>query len=159
MLVYMLCGSIGSGKSTFAGELAPKIKAQIIRTSELLPGKTRLEKQEQGDVMDKLTNGSWIMKATEELSPTILKPVIVDCVRHPMQIARIRERWPNQTVLIGVRTMNLVEHFEKRHYNADQTKELLEALKHPLEQNGSELMSLCDIIFDNTRIKLKDILP
>lgn len=158
MKVYLLCGPIGVGKSTFAATLAVKTKGRILRTSDQLPGKTRLEKQEQGDIMDKMTNGSWVCKAVMELKPTDESPVIVDSVRHPSQVARIQEKWPKKALVIGLRTKNLASHIEKRQLSVEQTKELIEALRHPNEQGGAAMMNLCDIIFDNSRYSLEDIL-
>lgn len=157
--IYMLCGPIGAGKSTFAETLASRIRARILRTSDKLPGTTRLEKQEQGDIMDKMTKGDWVQKAVLEMKPTEKSPIIIDSIRNPMQVTRIQEHWPRQSILIGVRTQNLAKHIEGRKLSVEETKQLIQALQHPLEQQGAQLMPLCDIIFDNTRFKLEDILP
>lgn len=158
MKIIMLCGSIGAGKSTFATQLSEIGGMKVLRTSELLHGKTRIERQEQGDIMDKLTQGKWVSEAVEKLKPTHEVPIIVDSIRNPLQVERIREKWPKDSMLIGIRTQKLMEHIESRKLSADETKELLEALKHPLEQNGHAFLSICDVIFDNSNFSLKDVL-
>ena len=160
--VILLVGQIAAGKTTFSEQLAPRISARVIKTSEMIArlGKeTRLAKQEGGDTLDERTRGAWIRDAVRALKPTHARPVIVDAVRARAQILRCREEWPapGELIVVGVRTNKIEQHIRARNLDIEQSRELVLAMAHPLEK--ALPMDECDFIYDNSRVTFEQFWP
>lgn len=162
MEVFTICGPIAAGKSTFVKELANLINGRIITTSSLIPGKSRIEKQKNGDSLDSVTQYNWVMKAAEKLEPTAESPVIIDCVRHLKQYHQIDTRWPMRNVLIGIRCSDnkaWLKRVADRTRDAKDITIINRAMEHPNEKNQViALLSIADIIIDTKRMNIGDII-
>jgi hypothetical protein len=152
----MLMGPIAAGKSTFAehlGRMNPKYR-RVLKTSSLLTG-TRIARQRQGDRLEETTQGRWVLDAINKMKPTRTSPVIVDAVRSVAQINQVRTAHKSDCLLVGIRSSSMQEHILSRKLDLEATRELVAAMRHPLEQNLP--WEMCDVIFDNTRFTIEQL--
>src|SRR5258708_31347710 len=97
--VIVLSGRVGAGKSTLAGLLREHIRAEVLKTKDLIAKLSatklgsRRTRQLAGQRLDKLTGGRWEVDAVNEriLSEANLELLVVDAARIPEQVRLIRQ--------------------------------------------------------------------
>ena len=101
--IIALSGAVASGKSTLADALVERLGANILSTRALIKtlraaADERGILQMAGDALDDATAGSWVADGVAERLGELAADavLVVDAVRKPMQVARLRERWPGR---------------------------------------------------------------
>lgn len=167
----VICGQIGSGKSTVSAFLASKLSIQTVSFGDYIRHiaqcsarpTTRKALQDLGDSLYQKKGASGLLSGTLEMAGIDNdETVIFDGVRHTEMLAEIRQR-AGKTIAIYL-DVDPQERYQRRRFQgADSlSREQFEAFeRHAVESEISDLAELCDFVIDASRplTHLQDDLP
>lgn len=92
-MIIVLSGRMGSGKSTLAEAIKKAtMSTHVFKTSSVLDGNTRREKQESGANLDARTEGDWLNQAVFKIAMISgADNLVVDAARTRAQVQKMRE--------------------------------------------------------------------
>ena len=154
--LIVLSGSVAAGKSTLAGTLAARTGALVISTRDLIQGRRsagegRSELQAHGDALDRETRGGWVRDGVEEALLRSPPLVVVDAVRKPFQVDRLRERWAG--AIVHVHLVASLADLERRHAARDPSREpasYAQVKADATEAAVDDLADLADLVIDSS---------
>lgn len=165
-IILVLSGSIAVGKSTLTAGLMKRFDFFDVSSSmlmrQLLPSssaRTREELQQCGEELDKATNGAWLAKALERVSPVGNMRTVVDCVRTADQIAHIRKQYGSCVVHVHLAapTEKLEQRYLKRAPEPYSGSYGVFA-KNTTEAGVPSLAHIADVVVDTTNCAPDDVL-
>ena len=160
-LAVVVCGRIGSGKSTAVDFIAAEFgfKAvsfgSYVRQLAALRGKpsTRRQLQDLGDYLFRSRGSSGLLQdVLEHYGVNPDESVSFDGVRHPDVLADIRKA-AEATIAVYLEA-NQVERFHRhqtRHRCGWTLQEFLAVDQHLVESGNSSLIKECDLVLDGSR--------
>jgi len=164
--LLILSGPICAGKS----ELVERLRGDgfaSLSTSECLRevaqsrslSVDRKALQDLSRQIDMDTNYSWIAKALSEKNFKEESLVVVDSVRFPEQVAKIREKFGWRTIHVHLTAPREVlrVRFEQRSAAKDRKVSFDEAIGDLTEQNEDSLSKEADLLIDTSRCDADDI--
>jgi adenylosuccinate synthase len=175
--IVLVSGSVASGKSTLVERLRRHFDVHVVKTKHVIRqiAAKKLDReleaerramQKFGDRLDRETKGQWVRDALRrtlsQLGPNERDAVaVVDAVRIPLQIARIRESYGHVVVHIHLRAPEGV--LEARYKERDSGLKELASLSALSEGNKTEarinnLERIADIVIDTERSSRDDVL-
>lgn len=174
--IVLVSGSVAAGKTTLVEHLRRDFGVHVIKTKDLIRQMAakklgreleaeRRAMQQFGDRLDRETKGQWVRDAVRrtlsQLGPNEQEAVaVVDAVRIPLQIRRIRESYGHLVVHIHLRAPQDVLEARYKHRNSG-LKELasLSALAtNRTEARINKLEQTADIVIDTQRSSRDDVL-
>lgn len=170
--LIILSGPISSGKSMLAkhlienhGALSFRTKAWILLRKPKTP-RTRLSLQVAGDVLDKATNGRWVVESLSNalqsgssVSPETI--VVLDSVRIAEQVEGLRKAYGSAVVHIHITASD--EELRRRYKRLLKEKERRDepsydvVKRNPTERNIESLAAIADVVINSDRCVPEDI--
>ena len=167
----VICGQIGSGKSTVSALLASKLSIQVVSFGNFIrhlaqrSGRptTRSALQDLGDSLYQKIGASGLLEGALEMAGIDNDETIVfDGVRHTEVLAEIRQR-AGKTIAIYLDVGPEERYQRRRSQGADSlSREQFEAIAgHAVESEIGDLAELCDFVIDASQplTHLQDDLP
>lgn len=167
----VICGQIGSGKSTVSAFLASKLSIQVVSFGDYIRHiarcsarpTTRNALQDLGDSLYQKKGASGLLKgALETAGIDNDETVVFDGVRHTEMLAAIRQR-AGKTIAIYLDVGPRERYQRRRSQGADSlSREQFEAFeRHAVESEIGNLAELCDFVIDASQplTHLQDDLP
>ena len=154
----VICGQIGSGKSTVTTFLASKLSVQVVSFGKYIrhlaqrSGRqgTRNTLQDLGDSLYQKIGASGLLQGALEIAGIDDDEIVVfDGVRHAEVLAEIRRR-AGKTVAIYL-DVGQEERYQRRRSQVGDglsPEEFRAFDSHPVEVEVSDLVDLCDFVID-----------
>lgn len=166
--IVLVSGQISSGKTTLCTSLVERFGFVSFRTRDWIAesvSHARAERramQNYGDTLDSRTRGAWIRDAlTRSLSKLPESAnVVIDAVRKPEQIERLREAYGPRVFHIHLEAPMavLTRRFKKRDRPGFQeSASYNEVMKNKTEANVGKLGKIADIVIDTNRCTTDDV--
>lgn len=158
-LIVVLSGAVGSGKSTVAEAVMSAVPVVRLSTRQMIIDRkhvpsSRAALQVAGDELDRETDFSWVAEDLSRLSTASSAVLIVDAIRRPEQIDRLRERFGE--IIRHVHVVASDDELQRRHQQRqhDVAEPLdYEAVRASLTEQGvGGLAATADVIIDVTRL-------
>ncbi|MBY5412103.1 hypothetical protein HFO98_27350 [Rhizobium leguminosarum] len=155
--IVVLSGRAGVGKTSVAAELVARMPALHAQTSAMIlkirPNsiRTRIGLQEAGNSLDVETDFSWIARETlDVIRENPHHPIIVDAVRVPRQVSKIRTAIPTHVIHIHLTASRpkIIARFmaRKRIIDDGLAYETIEV--DDSEKWNTELAAISDLVVD-----------
>ena len=159
-VALVICGRIGSGKSTAVGYVASEFDCKVVSFGRYVASVAKGSSSPRREVLQNLGNTLFRTGGAEGLLEGALQfagvtendSVVFDGVRHSEILAEIRRRSSN-ALAIYLEASSNERYMRHRHRqeNSEMTFEDFEFLdKHPVEEGISHLHAECDLIVDAT---------
>jgi adenylosuccinate synthase len=174
--IVLLSGHVGTGKTTLARGLVERFGGLHLKTRDLLLSQLedhldhdRQSLQNAGDLLDRRTNGTWVLTAWEQQlrdqpPGTIM---LVDAVRIERQIEAIRAAFGSRVVHVHLTAPEpiLEQRYRKRTRQSKgdtsggirELDSFAEVNRSPTESQIESLNALADIIIDTQRSTELDV--
>jgi adenylosuccinate synthase len=168
--IILLSGPISSGKSTLAKGLADRYGASILKTSELLQKRVRMDLrgerqalQNEGERLDRKTRGRWVLEELVLVAERIRSGsgVIIDSVRIDEQIEAIREAFGPIVTHIHLTAPQdeLERRFDERKGQGREGETKYKEVKqNKTEKQTESLAKIADIVINTKRCTKQDVL-
>lgn len=168
--IILLSGPISSGKSTLAKGLADCYGASILKTSELLQKRVRVDLrgdrktlQGEGERLDMRTRGRWVLEELVVLAGRMNSGpgVIIDSVRIGAQIEAIREAFGPIVIHVHLTAppTELKQRFNERKGQGREGDSSYEEVKeNKTEKQIESLAKISDIVINTKRCTEQDVL-
>lgn len=179
--IILLSGPVNAGKSSLAKTLQePRFGVHRIKTQNIIVEQTGVDRerrslQEEGERLDRETDGAWVARALAQRVTAAQSAVsdlageswiLVDAVRIPQQIVHIRQAFGSRVVHIHLTASR--EELTRRHgrpheENEDSQPAMIElptyeaVAANPTEARVDELADLADIVINTERSTKKDV--
>lgn len=161
--IIVLTGSIAAGKSTIAKALSNAAHFRVLHTRQAIIdeaksrgaslGLDRKALQDYGDQLDEKTEHGWLANRAMAMM-TAYNRVVVDSVRKPKQIERMRQ-WADVRVFhVHVHVDDAVR--ASRYAVRGDTTPFEDASNHPNEQGVLECMRHADLVLHNEHLAQSD---
>lgn len=167
--IVLLSGHICSGKTTLCDGLVDEFNFQVLKTKDVIKQLSRKSKsgrgnlQKFGDNLDKKTGGGWVRDAVARKIAEFNNDfsVIVDAVRIPQQVEKIREAFGGNVIHIHVTAPQ--EILEKRYLERQRPEDkdfssYADVLKNDTEKNVDQLINIADVVIDTNRCTKADVM-
>lgn len=171
--IILLSGPIASGKSTLARQLVDQFGMKLIQTRKWLHTGmaeeeyelNRVDLQEEGERLDRRTNGEWIKYGLQrELrAGDVEGAVVLDAVRTAEQIDAIRDAYGPVVMHVHVSASHdvLAERYERRQRDSGTVGGIVSyatALENQTELQVETLKDIADVSIDTERCTKDDVL-
>ena len=167
----VICGQIGSGKSTVSALLASKLSIQVVSFGKYIRhmaesssrSTTRSALQDLGDSLYQAMGASGLLKGALDVAGTgDSETIIFDGVRHTEVLKEIRQT-ACKTIAIYL-DVGKEERYQRRRSQGDGSlsREQFEAIEgHAVESEIGDLAEFCDFVIDASQplTHLQDHLP
>ena len=156
--VVVMSGSVGVGKSSFARELKKHFNAERVSTSEWMIKNHNVKNersalQAAGDRLDKETGGEWVTNAVSDFASKALENsiLLVDSVRIPAQINKLREKFDGQVFHIHLHAEDeiLKERYLSRAPEHKEFQTYDEVRANNTESFVDDLAKIADLVLDS----------
>ena len=166
--IVLLSGGICAGKSTLASALQGKYSFCLIKTHELISQvvesapDNRNEYQRAGDLLDRKTDGKWILSQLLRLQSELPDncAIVIDAVRIQKQIDHLREAFGSRVLHVHLTAPaeQLSRRYNKRSGKFKEFRTYEEALENSTEANIELLKNKADILIDTNRCSDSEVL-
>lgn len=175
--IVLVSGSVASGKTTLVTHLCQEFdNVHFVKTKEVIRElalkklghqieSERRAMQSFGDRLDRETKGVWVRDALRrklaQLGPTEAQAVvIVDAVRKPEQIKKIRASYGYSVVHIHLRAPKdvLAERYKSRNSGLKELSSFAAVATNSTEARIEDLERIADIVVDTKRSLRDDVL-
>lgn len=155
MILILLSGAIGSGKSTIARLLAQHLDAQLIEVRTALAKTTETSASDRGSLqirgaeLEARTQGRWL--ADYIASHTEREIIVVDAVRTVRQVAAIQSRFEEVFIAFldaSIRTRRARFEAGRRVDPVKLSSSFDEAMSHPTEVGVAAVKPIADLVLD-----------
>ncbi|MFT3883153.1 MAG: adenylosuccinate synthetase [Gemmatales bacterium] len=167
-MIVLLSGHVASGKSTLATLLHDRFNFEVIKTWQLLKSINPKIPQERealqafGELLDKETNGQWVVEQLEQLIRTRRDfTVVIDSVRHQGQIDFVRKGYGTSVIHVHLKApQDVLTSRYKNRENKDiqELGSFAELLKNETEKAVPELEQSADVVVDTYLNSSEDVL-
>jgi adenylosuccinate synthase len=167
--IVLLSGHICSGKTTLCDRLVDAFDFRVLKTKDVIKqlahsfrlGRGNLQKF--GDNLDKKTAGGWVLDAIARMIAEQEEDfsVIVDAVRIPQQIERIREAFGGNVIHIHLTApLDVLEkrYLERKRPEDKEFASYAEVLKNKTEKKVDGLIKIADVVIDTNRCTNADVM-
>lgn len=168
--VVVLSGSVGSGKSVFSKRLQDQYGAEVVKTRELIvkrSPKVRVERkalQDEGERLDRVTRGRWVIDALIEEKPSWFTDqgpdlIVIDAVRIAEQLDAIRSAFGSRVLHLHLTASDatLKTRFKSRRSKFSEAKTYRDLRKSATERKVDELRQKADVVIDTERNTPDDV--
>lgn len=164
--VIVISGAVSSGKSTLAEALSRRFGVSRLSTRNLLMARLGLEDadrkrlQDEGDALDRRTNGQWLAQEISKRMDELGADVIVDAVRLQVQIDALRTAFGRRVVHIHLDAPldELDRRFKRRRASREgEPDTYAEVRANPTEAAIDGLKHDADIVIDTARSTEDDV--
>ena len=166
--VVLVSGQISSGKTTLCTSLVERFGFVSFRTRDWIEESVsdakseRRAMQDYGDFLDRRTRGAWIRDALTRSLTKLPESanVVIDAVRIPEQIERLREAYGPRVFHIHLEAplTVLTKRFKQRDRPGFQESSTYsDVMRNETEANVVKLREIADIVIDTNRCTTDDV--